>query len=132
HIEDGTQNHGSVYSYSYNTTNDTWKQLANMPGPGLVAGASFYIGNNKIYSGIGITEPQNNFYNLFYSYDIAANTWSTVKDYPGTGVFGTVSFVIGNAGYIATGMNSSSKSVQDLYKLTDLSTETQEVNDEAG
>jgi N-acetylneuraminic acid mutarotase len=118
HIKDGTQNHGSVDSYSYNQVTDTWKKLADMPGPGLVAGASFYIGNNKIYSGIGITEPEDAFHKEFYAYDITANTWSSIPNYPGSGVFGPVSFVIGNAGYIVTGQNSGGSSVQDLYRLT--------------
>jgi N-acetylneuraminic acid mutarotase len=118
HIEDGSQNHGSVYTYSYNQLTDTWKQLANMPGPGLVAGASFYIGNNKVYSGIGITEPEDAFHKEFYAYDIPSNTWSSIASYPGNGVFGPVSFVIGNAGYVVTGMNSGGSSLQDMYRLT--------------
>ncbi|MEO6902292.1 MAG: T9SS type A sorting domain-containing protein [Bacteroidia bacterium] len=122
HIEEGTQNHGSIYSYSYNAANDTWTQLANMPGPGVVAGASFYIGNNKIYSGIGITEPESAFHKEFYAYDISAGKWSTIASYPGSGRFAPVSFVIGNAGYIATGMTSANVSVQDLYKLSYLTT----------
>ncbi len=128
HIVDGTQNHGSVATYSYNQLTDTWKQLANMPGPGLVAGASFYIGNNKIYTGIGITEPENAFHKEFYAYDIAGNTWSAIANYPGNGVFGSVSFVIGNAGYVVTGMTSASVSVQDLYRLSYTTTGTDDLS----
>ncbi len=118
HIEDGSQNHGSIYTYSYNATTDKWIQLANMPGPGLVAGASFYIGNGKVYSGIGITEPANAFHKEFYAYDIASGKWSSIANYPGSCVFGPVSFVIGNAGYVVTGMSSSSVNGKDLYKLS--------------
>jgi N-acetylneuraminic acid mutarotase len=128
HIKDGTQNHGSVDSYSYNQLTDTWKKLADMPGPGLVAGASFYIGNNKIYSGIGITEPEDAFHKEFYSYDIATNTWSNSVNYPGSGVFGTVNFVIGNAGYVVTGQNSGGSSLQDMYKFTFGPTGTEETD----
>ena len=109
---------GSIKFYSYNTTNDTWTTLANMSGPGVVAGASFYMGNNKVYSGCGITEPANVFHNEFYAFDITAGTWSPITNYPGSGVFGPVSFVIGNAGYVCTGASSSGTDTKDLYKLS--------------
>lgn len=109
---------GSTDFYSYNAASDSWTTLVDMPGPGVVAGASFYIGNNKIYSGAGITEPANAFHKEFYAYDITAGTWSSITNYPGNGVFGPVSFVIGNAGYVVTGMNSSGNDVPDLYKLS--------------
>ncbi len=109
---------GSVKFYSYNATNDTWTTLTNMPGPGVVAGASFYMGNNKVYSGCGITEPASVFHNEFYAYDITATTWSPIANYPGSGVFGPVSFVIGNAGYVVTGASTSGTNTKDLYKLS--------------
>ena len=109
---------GTKNFYSYNTTSDSWVQLAQMPGPGVVAGASFYIGNNKIYSGCGITEPAGAFHNEFYAYDISAAAWSSIANYPGSGVFGPVSFVIGNAGYVVTGMDvTNSMDSQDNYRL---------------
>jgi hypothetical protein len=82
-----------------------------------VAGASFYIGDNKVYSGAGITEPASVFHQEFYAYDISAGTWSQVATYPGLGVFGPVSFVIGNAGYVVTGQDDQGNDTQDLYRL---------------
>ena len=118
HLEDNFNNTGSIYFYSYNTTTDKWTQLANMPGPGVVAGASLYIGDNKVYSGCGITEPAGAFHEEWYAYDISGGTWNAITNYPGNGVFGPVYFDIGNAGYVATGMASSGTSAQDLYKLS--------------
>jgi N-acetylneuraminic acid mutarotase len=117
HLSTGS---GSKKFYSYNATTNTWATLADMPGPGVVAGASFFIGNGKIYSGAGITEPAGAFHQEFYGYDIAAGTWSAIATYPGLGVFGPVSFVIGNDAYVVTGMNSSGTDTKDLYKLSAL------------
>lgn len=117
HIINGSTNYGSVDFYSYNATNDTWATLPIMPGPGVVAGASFYIGNNNVYSGAGITEPSTSFHQEFYAYSISGNSWSQIANYPGSGVFGPVTFVIGNEGYVATGQNSGGVDMQDLYKL---------------
>ncbi len=108
---------GSKKFYSYNTATNSWTTLADMPGLGVVAGATFYIGDNKIYSGCGITEPAGAFHNEFYGYDIALNTWTAIANYPGTGVFGPVFFVIGNDGYVATGMESSGGETKDFYRL---------------
>lgn len=108
---------GSKKFYSYNATANTWATLADMPGPGVVAGASFYIGNNKVYSGCGITEPAAAFHNEFYGYDIGTGVWSAISNYPGTGVFGPVSFIIGNDGYVVTGMESSGTDTKDNYRL---------------
>ncbi len=115
HLSSGS---GSKKFYSYNATANTWATLADMPGPGVVAGASFFIGGGKIYSGCGITEPAGVFHQEFYAYDIAGNTWTAIASYPGLGVFGPTSFVIGNAGYVCTGMDDQSNETKDLYKLS--------------
>ena len=128
HLKSGSTNKGSTDFYSYDATNDKWTKLANMPGPGVVAGASFYIGNNKVYSGIGITEPVESFHKEFYEYDISTNKWTAIADYPGSGVFGPVSFVIGNAGYVVTGQSSTGANMQDLYKLYDITSSVPDVN----
>jgi N-acetylneuraminic acid mutarotase len=118
HLSNGSTNKGSIYFYSYDAITDKWATLANMPGPGVVAGASFYLGDNKVYSGAGITEPASAFHKEFYAYDISAGSWSAIANYPGSGVFGPVSFVIGNSGYVVTGQTSSGSNVQDLYRLS--------------
>ena len=117
HLAGQGYNQGSNKVYSYNTTNDTWTTLANMPGPGVVAGASFYIGDGKVYSGSGITEPNNSFIQNYYAYDISAGTWSSIATCPGVGTFGPVSFAIGSAGYVVTGQDAQGNDTQDLYKL---------------
>jgi N-acetylneuraminic acid mutarotase len=120
HIVSSPTNTGSKKFYSFNTTNNTWTTLTDMPGPGVVAGASFYIGGGKVYSGCGITEPAGAFHQEFYAYDITAATWSAIQTYPGLGVFGPVSFAIGNAGYVVTGQDASGTDTKDLYKLAGL------------
>ncbi len=121
HLESGSTNHGSTKTYSYDPASNTWATLANMPGPGVVAGASFAIGN-KVYSGAGIEEPVEVFHNEFYEYNIATNTWASIANHPGTGWFGPVSFIIGNDGYVITGMDINGNNTKNCYRLHSTST----------
>ncbi len=116
HWIDTASNYGSKKFYSYNSMTDTWDTLADMPGPGVVAGASFCLGTNKIYAGIGIEEPVEVFHHEFYEYDIITGVWDTIAEYPGQGVFGSVSFNIGNIGYVATGYGGGSTR-QEFFML---------------
>ncbi len=117
HVSSSSVNYSSQAWYAYNTLNDTWTQLADMPGQvGKVAGAAFVLGN-QLFTGIGIEEPVENFYNDFYQYNIATNTWTTIASYPGTGTFAPVSFAIGNDGYVVTGMNESGADTKNCYRL---------------
>ena len=102
---------GSGSQDSYTPTKDFWcydpiygwKQIADLPGPGLVSCSSFVM-NGKGYVGLGTNLVEN--FADFWSYKPALNTWNYVDPAPSEfqARTGAVSFSIDNIGYIATGI----------------------------
>lgn len=109
-------NYSSKKLYAYDPATDSWNTLADVPGPGFVAGAMFYH-DNFIYAGIGIEEPIENFFDYFYKYDIATNSWISIDPYPGSGLFAPVTFSIGNHAYVVTGTGEID-ATKDCYRLS--------------
>lgn len=69
-----------------NTTNQTWTQLASIPGPGYANGTAVYH-NDRIYFPGGYNGNNNLFDDTHYVYNPATNIWSTASrlsnDVPG-------------------------------------------------
>jgi len=114
---------GSGSRDSYTPTKDFWcydpiygwKQIADLPGPGLVSCSSFVM-NGKGYVGLG-TNLVGNFKD-FWSYKPALNTWNAVDPPPSyfQARTGAVSFSISNIGYIATGYTNT-ELLADLWSI---------------
>ena len=90
--------------WKYDPATDSWSQVANYPGSGRYGLASFSIGNfgyaGTGWSGAGGGGSQ---YRDFWKYDPSSNTWSPVADFGGSGRYSSLSFAIGNKGYMGTG-----------------------------
>jgi N-acetylneuraminic acid mutarotase len=87
--------------YEYDPTMDTWTKKASFPGTARDAAFAFVIGNIA-YVGGG-TDAQYRVYSDFYSYDPTADSWTELGALPNYLYFNST-FVIGNYGYVATGV----------------------------
>ena len=71
--------------WQYAPLTDTWTLMASVPGPDIIFPFNFVIGD-KAYIGGGynyITATSSfAYYNGFYGYDPATNTWSTLANVP--------------------------------------------------
>jgi hypothetical protein len=86
------------------TTPDTWAQKADILNSrsGAVA---FTIGN-KSYVGLG-TFMGMTYYDDFYEYDHATNSWTQKANFPPGARANAIAFSIGGKGYVTTGGNGS-------------------------
>jgi len=92
--------------WEYDSKTDQWTKKTNFPGNARDAAFVFVIGN-KAYVGGG-TDAANNVYRDFYSYDPSVDKWDTLHFLPDYLYF-NAPFVIGNFGYLATGVASSNE-----------------------
>jgi N-acetylneuraminic acid mutarotase len=92
--------------WEYDPGMDQWIKKTNFPGNARDAAFAFVIGN-KAYVGGG-TDAANNVFRDFYSYDPIADKWSLLNFLPDYLYF-NAPFVIGNYGYLATGVASSNE-----------------------
>jgi N-acetylneuraminic acid mutarotase len=106
--------------WEYDPGTDQWTQKANFPGTARDAAFAFVIGN-KAYVGGGLEgnyegDINSNFAvcNDFYSYDPSVDKWDTLQLLPDYLYFNST-FVLGNYGYIATGVENASE-VSSLWK----------------
>ncbi len=117
--------------YKLNTTTNplSWETIAPYSGY-KVNGAFSFVLNNKAYVGGGfsggVTSKQ------FYTYDPTADRWAK-KAYLDSNITSiprgqTVSFVINNSAYIATGGQGSNGASNDAYRYDDLQDTWVQVN----
>jgi hypothetical protein len=101
--------------YEYDPGTNSWQRIADYPDPqsyGARLGASAFVINNTGYVGCGAT---NTGMVAFFAYSPAANTWTSIHDFPGAWEF-TASFSFGNYGYIATGEPLPGTASHDCFK----------------
>jgi len=99
--------------YEYDPATDKWKQMAEFPGEARDAVFGFAIGN-KAYFGCG--NAAGVFFNDFYEFDPAANKWTRKADFIEPGIIFSSTFVIDNAGYVATGLLANFQETTGIYK----------------
>ncbi|TPE42489.1 kelch repeat-containing protein [Pontibacter mangrovi] len=88
-----------------------WRQAAAFPGPGRRNATCFAIGD-KLYVGLGSGPKDNKEQGLddFYEYDLARNTWTQKKAFPGGPRSFSQGFTIKGKGYVAMGYATNCKS----------------------
>lgn len=86
--------------WQYNPTTNAWVQKASIP-LALRAASSFVInGKGYVVGGVLNSPPYNK---KLYMYDPVLDAWTQKTDFPGTGIYGAISFSIGNKGYFGIG-----------------------------
>ncbi|WP_163711893.1 Kelch repeat-containing protein [Mangrovibacterium lignilyticum] len=109
-----TTTNASVYSndfYKYDTSSDTWEQIADFPGAGRIGAVSFTI-DGIGYVGMG--RDGGNSYKDFYAYDPSTMAWTQVNSYGGNKSSDGVAFVIDGEAYVCTGVDNTYN--DDFYK----------------
>ncbi len=100
----------------------SWEQIeAEFPGAARSKAISFAIGT-KFYVGGGMTDKggvdgvSTEFFNDFYVYDIATETWETISPLPiGYGLAGSVAFAINGKGYVGLGYDIDDNEYKNFY-----------------
>jgi N-acetylneuraminic acid mutarotase len=92
--------------YSYKPNQNDWDDEASWggdlgSGQNRGSAVSFVI-NNKAYAGLGQGNSAG-FYNDFWEYDPATETWTQVADFEGSARRSAVAFAIGDKGFVGTG-----------------------------
>ncbi|MFI5203478.1 MAG: kelch repeat-containing protein [Flavobacteriales bacterium] len=95
--------------YRYDPAVDDWDQLSSLgdtTGSGLErsSAVAFSI-NNMGYVGLG--QGLNPFFDDFWQYDPATDSWTQVADFGGTARTMAVGFAIDTAGYVGTGADAN-------------------------
>ncbi len=102
--------------WEYDPVLDSWTQKADLTGPQRFNAAHFSIGN-KGYVGLGSsTYPFYTWVTDFWEYNPASNTWVQKGNFPGNGRYTTISFSIGNKGYMGTGWDQSTPYYKDFWE----------------
>ncbi len=105
--------------YAYNSTNDSWTEISAPlnPSANLEGGVGFAVGG-KGYIGLGRSGNQAPVKD-FWKYDPLDDSWAQFATYPGNGVFGVQSFVVGNKVYLINGNNEdNSQSFIEMWEFT--------------
>lgn len=92
--------------WEWNQSSNTWSQKANFGGTARSGAVGFSIGTMG-YIGMGASGNFPNFiyYNDFWEWDQANNSWTQKANLPAIGRAGAVGFSTGTNGYIGTGFN---------------------------
>lgn len=87
--------------WEYNSSSNTWTQVADFAGTSRREAAAFGISDFG-YVGTGI-DSTGTLKKDFWKYDPALNSWTAISDFGGTARKQAVSFAMGGQGYVGTG-----------------------------
>lgn len=103
--------------WEWDQATDTWTQKADVPGPLRYHASSFAIGT-KAYVGLGANHSgSDNYYNDFWEWNQATNTWMQVASLPGKIRWLAMAFSVGNKGYAGYGRDSTGYMIQDFWEF---------------
>lgn len=88
--------------WRYDPANDTWTQVASLPGPGRWEAVGFAL-NGKGYCALGFDG--TTMLNDVWQYDPVLNSWTQKNNYPAPNRFEATAFVVQNRAFIACGQN---------------------------
>ncbi len=91
--------------WEYNSSSNTWTQVADFAGSSRREAAAFGIYDFG-YVGTGI-DSSGTLKKDFWKYDPTLNTWTSISDFGGTARKQAVSFAMGGQGYVGTGDDGS-------------------------
>lgn len=94
--------------WAYNMSTDSWQQKSSFPGGAKYNICSFSI-NNVGYSGSGgikTTSGPYLYYDEFYSYNPATDTWNSINDFPGGRQSGMNAVVYNMKAFVGGGVDS--------------------------
>jgi N-acetylneuraminic acid mutarotase len=105
--------------WEYDPATNVWTQKNNFPGGARYTAAAFSIGS-KGYMGTGNYRvgPADNayYFNDFYEYDPATDTWTRKADVPEVGRTNAIGMSIGSKGYIGMGFYYYDTRRNDLWE----------------
>ncbi|MBK6483775.1 MAG: T9SS type A sorting domain-containing protein [Chitinophagaceae bacterium] len=103
--------------WEYDPEADTWTQKADFGGTARTDAVGFTI-SNRGYLGTGCyyDGSSNYFTKDFWEYDPDGNTWTQKADFGGTNRAGAVGFCIDSKGYVGTGFDFESSTVNTYYR----------------
>ena len=120
----GMDQYGNRYDdfWEYDPANDTWTQKTNFPGGAReeIDGAHFSFANCG-YMGMGRSVVNSSwvYYNDFWRYDPALDTWTSLPAIPIAGRIGASAFSINTFGFIGMGYDITGATWDDLWSFTD-------------
>lgn len=89
----------------------SWSPRTTLPDSGRYGGIGFSIGNyGYIGLGLDVNHIPHKWLKDFWQFDPSINTWTRKADFPGKARFCPATFVIGNKGYVITGVDSATLS----------------------
>ncbi len=112
---------GSGYDYShdykkdfwsYNTSLDSWSQVADLPGQGRSNASAFTLyGKAYVFCGVNAA-PQTD----MWRYDPSANNWTRVADYPGHANTNNIAFTVHHRAFAGLGYDNAGQCQKDFWE----------------
>jgi N-acetylneuraminic acid mutarotase len=98
--------------WAYNTSLDSWSQVADLPGQGRSNASAFTLyGKAYVFCGVNAA-PQND----MWRYDPSGNNWTRVADYPGNANTNNIAFSIHHRAYAGLGYDNANQCQKDLWE----------------
>ncbi|MFK7808149.1 MAG: Kelch repeat-containing protein [Saprospiraceae bacterium] len=101
--------------FRYDPENDLWETRQQNSGPTLDKGGYFAIGNNLyVTCGTNSTEAASK---KMYKYNVLADEWTAMPDFPGEPRKWVLAFSIGEVGYLGLGQRADESNIKDFWKF---------------
>lgn len=124
----GSNDYSFTDFWEYDPLNDSWTEITTYPGmTNGISMISFTVEGKAYVGGGGGAGLQN-----FYCFNPNNNTWTLKGGLPGGQTFETVSFTIGQTGYMGTGESDGAFQSRSFWSYAPLTDEWNRIADFAG